>query len=87
MINIRPKIYNEALRLSRCLEMKKYIPILTDETTKNFDKIVLGAAVFNIVNTSTSSGVVVVDAPVTIITPTIITANFGGVLWEIRYTK
>jgi hypothetical protein len=76
--------------------MKKYIPILTDETieymynyisadprnrigvsngtvyyidatganigafavetTKNFDKIVLGAAVFNVVNTSTSSG-------------------------------
>ncbi|MBE5949718.1 MAG: hypothetical protein E7261_11965 [Lachnospiraceae bacterium] len=30
MINIHPKTYNEALRLSRCTELKMYVPKITD---------------------------------------------------------
>ncbi|MBR1970288.1 MAG: hypothetical protein IKA17_08010 [Clostridia bacterium] len=31
MLNIKPKTYNDVVRLSRCMELKKYIPDLTDE--------------------------------------------------------
>lgn len=31
MINIKPRTYNEILRLTRCMAMKNYIPDLTDE--------------------------------------------------------
>lgn len=35
MLNIQPKTYNEALRLSRCLEVRKYAPKLSDEIVEN----------------------------------------------------
>ena len=31
MLNIKPKTYNDVVRLSRCMELKKYIPELSDE--------------------------------------------------------
>ena len=31
MLNIKPKTYNDVVCLSRCMELKKYIPDLTDE--------------------------------------------------------
>ena len=96
MLNIQPKTYNEALRLSRCMEVRKYAPKITDdiienmynfissnpankigvsngtiyyvdaagekteaysvETVAGFDQLVLGAAIFRVVNTTTDSG-------------------------------
>ena len=102
MINIKPRTYNEILRLTRCMAMKNYIPDLTDEKieemynfltqnpqnrisltsemlsyvnaagetesatvidaptgTFSFDRIILGATTFNVLNnrrTSDSSG-------------------------------
>ena len=35
MLNIQPRTYNQALRLSRCLELKKYVSDLTDEIIEN----------------------------------------------------
>lgn len=35
MLNIKPKTYNEALRLSRCLSLRQYARSLTDEMIEN----------------------------------------------------
>lgn len=35
MLNIQPKTYNEALRLSRCLSVRKYAPKITDDIVEN----------------------------------------------------
>ena len=96
MLNIKPRTYNEAIRLSRCLEVRKYAPKITDdiienmyrfisanpvnkvgvsngtiyyvdaagekkeaytvETIEGFDQLILGATVFRVINTTTSSG-------------------------------
>ena len=35
MLNIQPRTYNEALRLSRCLEVRKYAPKITDDIVEH----------------------------------------------------
>lgn len=99
MINIKPRTYNEILRLTRCMAMKNYIPDLTDEKIEemynylsqnpqnrisltpemlsyvnaagetesatvlktaptggfSFDRIILGATTFNVLNHRTQS--------------------------------
>lgn len=35
MINIQPRTYNEALRLSRCTEIRKFAPKITDDIIEN----------------------------------------------------
>lgn len=38
MISIRPKTYNEAVLLARCLQVRKYAPGLRDEVVENMYK-------------------------------------------------
>ena len=37
-MNIKPTNYRQMTRLARCLEMKKYIPTLTDEKLEEINK-------------------------------------------------
>ena len=42
MLNIHPRTYNDALRLYRCLEVRKYAPALTDEIVEDMYRFLSG---------------------------------------------
>ncbi|MBQ7400070.1 MAG: hypothetical protein IJW06_06410, partial [Clostridia bacterium] len=76
MLNIKPKTYNEAVRLSGCLEIKKYIPNLPDEKIEemyNFlsqnekNKISVTPEMVSFINASgETESAMVIEAPSTV---------------------